>query len=93
MRKNNRAARVASTLVELYDVVCGNDNVKFPSLRFKRQREHPQVISHSPHLSLQRSYPSLFSINCRQYRMRAKNNNRKIVTIAQMLVLSDVCLP
>ena len=48
MRKNNRAARVASTLVELSDVVCGNDNVKFPNLRFLRQRENPLLISHSP---------------------------------------------
>ena len=27
MRKNNRAARAAPTLVEFSDVVCANDNV------------------------------------------------------------------
>ena len=42
MRKNNRAARAARTLVEYSDVVCADDIVKFP-LRFKRQREHPSV--------------------------------------------------
>ena len=36
MKKNNRAARAARTLVEFSDVS------KFP-LRFKRQRKHPSV--------------------------------------------------
>ena len=42
MRKNNRAAHAARTLVEFSDVVSANDIVKFP-LRFKGQREHPSV--------------------------------------------------
>ena len=47
MRKNNRAACAASTLVEFSNVVCANDIVKFPNLRFQRHRQHPTVIFHS----------------------------------------------
>ena len=32
MRKNNRAARAARTLVEFSDVGCANDIVKFPNV-------------------------------------------------------------
>ena len=43
MRKNNRAARAARTLVQFLDVVCQMTRWKFPNLRFSRQREHQTV--------------------------------------------------
>ena len=41
----------------------------------------------SRYLILRRSHWSMFSMVCQQYRMRAKSNNRKIVTMVRMFIL------
>ena len=47
---------------------------------------------YSLYLILRRSYRSMFSVVCQQYRMRAKSNNRKIVTTVQMFILKSEAL-
>ena len=42
---------------------------------------------YSLYLILRRSYRSMFGVVCQQHRMRAKSNNRKIVTTVQMFIL------
>ena len=44
MRKNNRAARAARTLEQFFVIRLPIDDVKFPNLRFKRQRRFYQSI-------------------------------------------------
>ena len=60
---------------------------------------HPVVagmgIFYSQYLILRRSYWSMFSVVCQQYRMRANSNNRKIVTMVRMFILccnDNICL-
>ena len=54
MRKKNRAARATLTLKQFYDAVY--DNVKFPNLGYKRQREHPTANSKSFILCISRAH-------------------------------------
>ena len=60
-----------------------SNDVKFPNLRFWRQREHPTVnLSFSVFTSSALLNQSLGSVLCKQYGMRARWNNCKTYTFA-----------
>ena len=86
MRKADRAARAARTLIEFFDVVCQMTTWNFQIYGFNDNVNAQQQIIQSLHLILRRFYQSNCSVICQQYRMRPKCKNRKIVTNAQMFV-------
>ena len=70
MKKNNRTARAARTLAAFSDVV-------YPTTMWTHN---------SKSLILYIKFYGALSVICQQYRMRAKSNNCKIVTIAQVFI-------
>ena len=82
-RKNNRAARVARTLEQFFDVVCQmtawNSVSKFKVLM-------TTWTHRSLYLLQLRFYRSICSLLCQQLRMRGRSYKQKIVGISQMLI-------
>ena len=91
--ENNRAARAARTLVQFFDVVCQMSMWNFNIWAFNYNVKTQHQIFHSLYLILRCSYQSTCSVICQRYRMRAKSNNRKVVTNAQMFTFEYLPQP
>ena len=76
-KKNNRAARVARTLEQFFDVVCQMTAWNFQMTTWTHR---------SLYLLQLRFYRSICSLLCQQLRMRGRSYKQKIVGISQMLI-------